>query len=270
MPLYILDKNIVEDIRKSLVDHPSVELARSVDIKGNSVSPILSIAEGRVRRPQGKDEMHNSLLNDTRLVESFYKNARTDTEFLKHFGMEMIETFGVHWEEKASILMPIVKELQVLLARTYSLTDAKDIFMKIDSLRQRHRLNRRHPLVACAVACLYGNLSARKVLKPAHNPEEGDSYNAVADIRMLMETAYIRQMVREIFPLAEVNLLSSDKGLNEFARESMITADASTPFYDLNVRIVDFKATITDELFPFLKSKPKNMIKVKSYFSEGA
>ena len=71
MPLYILDKNIVEDIRKSLVDHPSVELARSVDIKGNSVSPILSIAEGRVRRPQGKDEMHNSLLNDIRLVESF-------------------------------------------------------------------------------------------------------------------------------------------------------------------------------------------------------
>lgn len=271
MALYLLDKNVVEDIHKSLNNKaaPGIALARKVDRKGNTISPILAIAEGSTRRPQAPNEIHDGLMADTQAVAMFYRQARTDAKALRDGGVEMAITFGTHWREKAAKLMPLGNALQILLSRTYSAIDARGVLTKIESLCRDHSLDKAHPLVTCAVACLYGHSGARKVIKPANNPSEGDSYNAIADIRMLLETAYIRRMWQEDSHRESVNLLSGDKNLNFFSKAIAVTAESSTPLRDLNLEVVRFKATINEALFPSLLSKPKEMAYVYSYFRDG-
>lgn len=272
MALYLLDKNVVEDIHKSLrgIASPGIALARKVDRKGSTVSPILAIAEGSTRKPQASNEMHSGLIDDSQAVAMFYRQARTDAKALQDLGVEMAITFGTHWREKTAVLLPLGNALQTLLARTYSIVDAKDVLTKIDSLCRTHSVERVHPLVTCAIACLFGHRGARKVLKPAQNPSEGDSYNAIADIRMLLETAYIRRMWQQKHPLEPVNLLSNDKNLNDFSRAIGVIAEASMPLHDLSVEFVRFRSTINETLFPALKEKPTEMAYVFSYLQECA
>ncbi|MDO3624439.1 hypothetical protein Q3O98_25535 [Ralstonia pseudosolanacearum] len=272
MALYLLDKNIVEDISGSLrgVSSPGVRIARAIDRKGNMVSPILAIMEGSFRQPQRADETDQSLAEDTQVVGMFYRHARTDANALVDLRMGMSIILGAHWREKITRLMPLTAELQRLLARTYSVVDARGAFQQIVALCRMHAVEFVHPVVTCAVACLYGHDGARKVLKPAQNPTEGDSYNAMADIRMLMETAYIRRLWQQAAPRENVTLYSRDKNLNEFAKAIRIVVDQSTPLSDLNMEVVSFTSTISEALFPNLAAKPKELKRVLTLFREGA
>lgn len=270
MRVYLLDKNIVEDIRSSLnnIPSPGVALARSVDRKGAIISPLLSIAEGNIRKPQTSGEILSSMRIETQAVGMFYNHARTDAHYLQNNDVELIIALGTHWREKTKELLPLANSLQVLLSRTYSISDTKDVFSKIDLLCGSHSVSRVHPLVTCAIACLYGNMSARRVIKPAKNPSEGDSYNAVSDIRMLLETAYLREMFQKHSPNMGVSLLSGDKKLNEFARDIGVVVEKSILLTDFNLQLVNFKATIDKKLFPMLNNKPKELAYIYSYFEE--
>lgn len=268
MGLYLLDKNVVEDIQKSLKNTPSpgIAFARKVDKKWNIVSPLLAIVEGSVRRPQSPSEVYSRLMADARAVGMFYRRASTDAKALTDMSVEMIITFGAHWRDATEKLLPLSRKLQKLLSRTYSVIDAKTVLMEIDSLSRLHSVEREHPLIVCAIACLYGHSAARKILKPAQRSSDGHAYNSVADIRMLLETAYIRRMWQEKNPRESVNLLSGDKNLNEFSKAIAVTAESSTPLHDLKVEVVRFKSTITDALFPSLVRKPKEREYLYSYF----
>jgi hypothetical protein len=52
MALYLLDKNVVEDIKKSVKGIPSAgaALARAIDRKGNTASPLLAIWKAASKR----------------------------------------------------------------------------------------------------------------------------------------------------------------------------------------------------------------------------
>lgn len=270
MSFYLLDKNIVEDIRHSLkgLPTPGAAVARSVDRKGATVSPILAIAEGSIREPQTSDEILSSLRSDTQAVEMFYRHAHTDTHALQNLATEMATIFGAHWKEKTSLLIPLTNSLQSLLSRTYSVVDAKGVLKEIDLLCEKFSVPRIHPLITCAIACLYNHSGARKVLKPAKNPSSGDSYNAVSDIRMLLETAKIRDMLQQVSPNRVVNLLSSDKNLNDFSRILRVTVTTSVSLEDLNIEVVHFQATISEALFPLIAKQKKELDYVYSYFRE--
>lgn len=265
--LYLLDKNVVEDIRGSLkgICLPGIHFARQIDHKRSIVSPLLAIVEGSLRRPQVSSEIYDNLVRDTQMVAMFYRQARTDAKALQQLGAEMIVTFGAHAREKIVRLMPLARELQTLLSRTFSLVDARTTLRDIDSLARTYSVELSHPLVTCAVACLYGHTGARKVLKPAIVPSEGDSYNALADVRMLMETAYIRRMWQQNRPWEKVFLHTGDKNLNDFAKILSVVAEGSILLKDLNQEFVTFKSTITEALFPDLRRDPKEMDRVLAY-----
>lgn len=266
--IYLLDKNIVEDIKKSLNNTASTgaALARSIDRKGAIVSPMLSIAEGSFRKPQTQDEMLNSLIVETRAIGMFYKHARTDANFLREVAVKMVMAFEPHWRGKFNELMPLAIELKKLLYRTYSVRDAKDIFRKIDSLCSKHSIPRVHPLVVCAIACLYGHSGARRVLKPSMNPSEGDAYNAISDIRMLMDTAYISQMFRQRASNKLVKLLSNDIKLNEFSQEIQIFSDGDIFATNSNEKLINHRVIISKNLFPMLMNNEKEINFIYSYF----
>ncbi|MCV2437178.1 hypothetical protein [Paucibacter sp. DJ2R-2] len=264
MALYLLDKNIVEDIKKSLKGVPTAgaAIARAVDRKGNTVSPLLSILEGSVQRSQSGPEFHDQMMADTQAVGMFYRLATTDTVYLQEFGASMVTALAPHMREKAGELLRLTMDLQALVVHQRTKEDARAVLRQIDALASEHAVNLSHPLVTCAVACLYGSGPARGVLKPAVNPTDAGAYNAVADIRLVMEAAYIRGMRKDHGTRENVRLYSGDKDLNALSRMLEVRVTSSLAVGEIGREIVGFASTISHILLPSLRAHPKEMERV--------
>jgi hypothetical protein len=202
------------------------------------------------------------MIEDTQAVGMFYRFAKTDSDFLRTFGASMVTALAPHMREKAGALVPLAMALQALLVRQSSWEDARAVLLQIDALAAKHDVNLSHPLVTCAVSCLYGSGAARGVLKPAVNPTDTGAYNAVADIRLVMETAYIRRMWDERRSRESVRLYSGDKHLNAFSRMLEVRVSASLAPIGSGKEIVSFTSTMSQNLLPNLRTRPKEMDRV--------
>ena len=109
MAIYLLDKNVVEDIKQSLkgVRTEGAAIARVIDRKGNTVSPLLSILEGSVRKAQSGPELLDQLMADTQAVGLFYRLAKTDSKYLRTFSAAMVAALAPHMREKTGALVPL-------------------------------------------------------------------------------------------------------------------------------------------------------------------
>lgn len=271
LALYLLDKNIIEDIHHSLKGRasPLIAAARSIDVRRNTVSPILAILEGGVQRPQTRSETVDQISLDSSAINRFYRYARTDSEYLKTAAVEMAAVLGAHWRDKAGSLIPICKSLQSILARTYSRIDARGALERIVAECERAQLELSHPLATCAVSCLYGSKSARKVINPSLAPTEEVAYNAVSDIRMIMESAYIRHIWNSKSRREPVHLLSRDAGLNDFARAVSVRVETATPDATTDLETVTYRSNIGKVLFPSVAADSKELQRVMSIFESG-
>lgn len=267
MAIYLLDKNVVEDIKQSLkgVPNSGAAFARAIDRKGNTISPLLSILEGSMQRAQSGAEFHDQLMVDTQAVSMFYRSAKTDSKYLRTHGATTVAALAPHMREKTGPLIPLTTKLQALLAHSRKWEDARDVLKQIDELATEHSVNLSHPLLTCAVSCLYGNRAARRVLKPAVNPTPEGAYNAVSDIRLAMEAAYIHKMWNEIGLRQIVRLYTSDKELNAFARILDIQVSTTFPLGEVDHEIVRFTSTMSKNLLPILQTHPKEMARVLDY-----
>ena len=267
MAFYLLDKNVVEDVKLSLKGVPTkgAAVARTIDRKGNIVSPLLSILEGSARRAQSGPELHDQLMADSLAVGMFYRLATTDSEYLQTLSATTVAALAPHVREKTSALAPLAMKLQALVVQQRKWIEAREVLLKIDSLANEHEVNLSHPLVTCAVACLYGSASARGVLKPAVSPTVEGAYNAVADIRYVMETAYIRKLRNESGVRENVLLLSSDKNLRDFSKLLQLRVDMSLTTNKAGPEIVTFTATMSENLLPNLRTLPKEMQRAINY-----
>lgn len=267
MALYLLDKNVVEDIKKSLKGIPTagVAQARAIDRKGNTISPLLSILEGSAQRALSGPELHDQLMIESQAVGMFYRWARTDSDYLQKLGASMVAALAPHMREKTDVLVPLAMKLQALLARQANHLDARKMLPQIDSLAAEHAVNLSHPLVSCAIACLYQSSSARKVLKPAVTPNAEVAYNAVVDIRFMMEAAYIRKMWNAKGWRESVQLFSGDKNLNELARMLEIRVETTFTSNEFGYEVVTFTSTVSEKMLPNLRKLPKEMERVLAY-----
>jgi hypothetical protein len=267
MTLYLLDKNIVEDIKDSLKGARTfgAAVARAVDRKGATVSPLLSILEGSEGRAQSGPELHDQLMADTQAVGLFYRLAKTDAAYLRSASTSMATSLGPHMRQKTAELVPLALLLQALVVQPRTWLDARDVLPKIDALAVGHEVSLSHPLVICAIACLYGSSAARGVLKPAVSPTEPGAYNAVADIRLMIDTAHIRRLWNEKGGRESVRLLSRDKDLNIFDKLVQLTMKSSLLSSEVGPEIVTFSVTLSNLLLPKLKPVPKEMLRVLDY-----
>lgn len=269
MKIYLLDKNVVEDIKASIKGIPTagVAFARSIDRKGNIVSSLLATMEGCKQRAQSGSEFHDQLMVDSQSVGMFYRWARTDSEYLRTFASSAVAAFAPHMREKANALVPLAMRLQALVVHQRKWEEARTMLSKLDELAAEHDVNLSHPLLICAIACLYGSRPARRVLKPAVSPTHEGAYNAITDIRLVMEVAYVRKMMADRIPRAIVRLHTSDKPLNALARIIDIRVETSYAIDDLAHEIVSFSSTLSKDLLPNLQAQPKEMERVLSYLS---
>jgi hypothetical protein len=70
--------------------------------------------------------------------------------------------------------------------------------------------SRQHPIVAIALACLYGNHAAKKLMKFKDNPEKFDPENALADIMLISRFANIKLEIEHLGRTGKAQFLRSE------------------------------------------------------------
>ncbi|EKA7365957.1 MULTISPECIES: hypothetical protein [Vibrio] len=221
--IYLLDRNALSEIKKSAdgvnVDLKKLSKLKSLDKKGNFISGMLSVREGQSKRLETCEQIELSIEKDLPYLERFYKKARTDGGFFvenkeftgKCFGH--VEGKELNWD----IYIKFIKYVQGILyqpvKRAKRLECARNIILESKSLG----VPKGHLIVVCALASLYGNHSAIKILKskPNMSKQEADeaAYNSLSDLICLTRVLYVQAHVGTNY---FVKFLTFDIALSEF------------------------------------------------------
>lgn len=225
MRIYLLDRNAVSVVKDSVAGNrvPINRLAklRSIDIRGNFVSPMLSIIEGQSSIKETREQLRATLKKESIALSAFFKNARTDSEYLIENEDHFSEAFSGEVEKKFNDYLDLVKLSHQFLAEPKS----NKQLIRDEFLRFAHKrgISPGHPAIICCLATLYGNKDARKVLKPKLNGTDDEinrrSYNAASDLLVLsrMQNIHAIQSPRDR-KNTKIKLLTFDDGLNGFLR----------------------------------------------------
>lgn len=254
---YLLDRNVVIDIRNFLDHHNARQIAgpKKIDVKSNFVSPMLSSIEGRFMRVQAAQDMREAILDESKLLARFFQKARTDAEFFTEEAESFADSFAVENSRKHNEITDLTRELKTILRRTYSLPDCFKVVEDILMLARRASVTVSHPLVVAAISTLFGNEAAHGVIKPrkGSNSDEEEKllHNAVADFRLLSYFNIIRSFHNGG---KRVRLLTRDAALNRFVN-SIKLVGVSENFVP---RDQEFRSTSTltlsRELLPKIKT----------------
>ncbi|MYN10495.1 hypothetical protein [Pseudoduganella aquatica] len=252
MNIFLIDRNIVSDIRKYNKggrDH-DFKLALSIDKSTNFVSPLMSIIEGSLKQPQSMTNMHDALSDETNEIGKFYKQAKTDALFLQKNSFQMIEAFSEKTKDDVAQYAPLVKFLQRKLADPVPHEQAKKVRTEILDFVVDNFYYPGHPIVVCGLACLHGNIGAQKVLKPNASPPDGvekHAYNALLDLLLISQLAYIRSQHRNS---QNVRFLTRDKGLQDFLSQMKVSVKKKIVDHRADVETVSYDCTYHINLFP--------------------
>ncbi|HEN9535246.1 TPA: hypothetical protein U9I93_001556 [Acinetobacter baumannii] len=225
------------------------------------------VSDSRGLKPA--EEIKKQLLEDINSLRSFFKNARvyeTD-EFILNFADELM---GKHIEKNRENFLKFLS----LMNDVYKLHNTISLSKRIEKAREiikeaiKLNISPQHPLVIIILACLYGNKSAKKILKFKDDPKKFQAENALADIMLIqrfakikLEMEYLEAKENKGFP--NVKFLTDDIGLSELFKH----------FKPILVQIKDhesgsetfFKFTINmKELLIDIKDEENEIIKLLS------
>lgn len=165
-----------------------VQRLRNLDRPQHSFSYLLALME-KVSDTQGSladADLETQILGDVSALRVFFKHARVvePDEFLINYAREVRRAppelsrpnylrFLEAANGRFALKDPVAKRLR--LARAEELLKAADTMS----------VPRQHPVVLLTLACLYGNRSARKMMKFKADAGEFNAENALADIAVI-------------------------------------------------------------------------------------
>lgn len=219
--LYMLDICVVSATKLTsalLENNPRKANLRELDRPNNCFSYLFALME-KVSDSRGIDtdeELEKKILSDLVSMRKFFTNARVyePDEFVLYF---LKELRGNQIEEKRSDYLDFLRVLndQFKLSNPVSPKQRLKIAEKIIEQTIHFNFSRQHPVVAIGLACLYGNLAAKKLMKFKADPQNFDAENVLADIMLITRFAGIK---------LEIEQLGCD-GVGEYLRSSFITDD---------------------------------------------
>lgn len=225
MKLLLLDRNAVSYIRSyqenKKLPKGVLEKLRVLDKKSNTISPMLSVIEGRFAKRQTVEEVLNTLKLEAKTLSSFFRKAKTDSRHLTAMSERISDVIGNNIEHKFDSYISFVKKaLQLLLQPVGKSQKRKFEQIIIDEAKQ-HQIPLGHGVCICCLSLLYDGKSARKILKPKESMtiEELNkaAYNAVCDILLIPRIEHIRAIVEKTDSASSrVRFFTFDKGLHSF------------------------------------------------------
>jgi hypothetical protein len=230
--LYLLDICVVGATKlseESLAKQPRkadlIAVLRDLDRPNNCVSYLCALME-KVSDSRGIltfDELKKQILVDILSLRGFFKNARIveDDDFLTGF---LEDLMGKPIENKRTEFINFLKslnnefKLQNSISPKQRLCKAKKIIQKASALS----ISIQHPIVSISLACLYGNKSAKKLMKFKADPNKFDAENALADVLLISRFAKIKLEIehrgRNGAPYQRVHFITDDNGLIELVK----------------------------------------------------
>jgi hypothetical protein len=213
------------DLEKNTRKARRVDHLRRLDQPQNSFSYLCALME-KVSDSRGKisdAELEEQILGDISALRAFFKNACVyePDEFIIEFLRELRgRAIEVNRPDYLSFIEAVNNRfgLKDPVSPPLRLKKAKVLLDEADVLS----ISRQHPIVTITLACLYGNLAAKKIMKFKANQEKFDAENALADImaipRFLQLKLQIEHMGRQGGRYLRSNFITDDDGLSVLLR----------------------------------------------------
>ncbi|PSW58835.1 hypothetical protein C0W54_20925 [Photobacterium kishitanii] len=252
--LYLLDRNALSDIKKSIdgarVDPERLNELKKIDIEGNLISGYLAVREGQSKKIESSEEIECQIEKDLPYLDLFYTKAKTDGKILLDNKKVTAKCLGhvegreLNWDIYIQFIKYVQKILYQPIKPSKRLEYAENIISKARALS----VPSGHLIIICAISSLYGNSWAKKILKSKLNfskqQAEEAAYNALSDLICLTRTLEVKL---KFYNSYEVQFFTFDKPLLNFFLQLKINKISSISNNGINVNI-----TYPREMFPEL------------------
>lgn len=232
---------------------------RELDLPTNRFSCLLALMEktSDTRSSQSDEELQAQIVGDVEQMRRFFDQA-TDGEPSGYVEKYIRQLRKVPAELARPTYLTFLKSandgrfgLHQMIAKRKRLKIASTLLELADSLE----ISRQHPIVVVTLACLYGNGSAREVLKFTPKRESYPAENVLADLMAIGRFLGKKLELEEDYKLGltsfrHVTYITRDKGLEEvmscFHGEALTIQDADSHQEVLTRGRVDFARLLTE------------------------
>lgn len=161
------DRKLFDFIRSHLTlrSKQGVDLARSLDTEDQSMSGLLMLFIEKILHGKSLQDIVDKDLNDIRVVDKFYKKAKTDNDFLQKNHLNLIQPLFNSLERRVAECIPFIWILQQNLESPDGIEDHAKVRDFICEVAAQHKIEKGNPLIITALAALYGHEEAKKIIK---------------------------------------------------------------------------------------------------------
>lgn len=264
--LFFLDLCTISHIKKSLdrasddtqVEPKTLAWLRKNDLPHNGVSYLPALMEKASDTQSNFDVegLTEEAVRDLTALKRFFKQARL-VESVELASKYVSDLKGVHPEllgPSYHELLNFVNGLRIFnaIAPAKRLKVVKEICEKAASLD----IHKGHPLILASLACIYGCVAAKKVLKFKDNPAQFSSSNALGDIQVIQRVGKLTQLIEQAGSekpggFARTQFVTDDKYLQDFYNLFFVNEvvseegdDSTTTKYEMTIQ--------ANKLFPDL------------------
>ena len=260
--LYFLDLCTISHIKSSLerdaadasAEPRTLTWLRENDLPHNGFSYLPALMEKASDTNSNFDVngLTEEAVRDLAALNSFFEHARV-VEDINLASKYVADLKGVHPEilgPRYHEFLDHVNGLKLFntIASSKRLKSAEAICEKAESLG----IVKGHPLVLASVACVYGCVAAKKVLKFKKDPVEFSSSNALGDVQVIQRIGQLTKLVEQSQRgFARTGFVTDDKYLQDFYNFFFVNDVASEEGEDTTS--TKYEMTIqADKLFPDL------------------
>jgi hypothetical protein len=196
---------------------------RDLDKPGNRVSYLMALMEkvSDTKSSLSDAELRANIINDVNCMRSFFVNARVPEpdEFLLGY-LDQLRGRPVELAKPAYLKFLRTANDRFRLADPVSPRKRFEVTEQLVATADRLRIKRQHAVLVVTLACVYGNASARKVMKFKADPQAFDAENVLADImtigRFLERKLVLEEDARRgLTSIRRVLYITDDAGLEE-------------------------------------------------------
>lgn len=260
--LHFLDLCTISHIKTSLERDPNeasseprtLTWLRENDLPHNGFSYLPALMEKASDTKSNFDTegLIDEAVRDLTALNKFFQNARV-VEDITLASKYVSDLKGIHPEQlgpQYHEFLDYVNGVQLFntIAPAKRLKVAEAICEKAASLG----IYKGHPLVLASVACIYGCVAAKKVLKFKKDPGEFSSSNALGDVQVIQRVGKLTHLIeQDQQSFARTAFVTDDKHLQDFYDfffindvESVEDEDTTSTKYEMTIK--------ADKLFPDL------------------
>lgn len=262
--IYFLDVCTISNIKKQLSDKdksylsPNVNFLEKIDLPHNGLSYFPSLME-RVSDQKNIptiEQLKEEANRDVKAIDEYFNNAKL-FEPIEFIYKCIEELCGNHIEILGQLYHSYLNKINNMgvadtKSRKERLKFAKQIFNEANELK----ISSSHPVVISSIACVYGCISAKKVMKFKKKQSEFNSSNALGDIMLLQRVGELTQDIEEQARTSNAKyfraeLITDDRYLRQFYDYFFVKNVSRSELKEVTVK--EFKITLTPEsVFPDL------------------